>query len=127
MTWCVCRLLQQCEKALTKIGPRQRVSCVPGVQSLARKARLIATLAWHYGEGAFELTPRSWLLPHQYWQWRLWAEAQVPSSLCILCAMCKLLCGHRSFGIRLLSICAGCVLWQKATADSLNTVKRAES
>ena len=56
----------------------QRVSCVPGIASLARKNRLIATLVQHYGEGAFELTPRSWLLPNQYWQWRLRAEAQVP-------------------------------------------------
>ena len=37
----------------------------------------MATLTEHYGEGAFELMPRSWLLPDHYWHWRLWAEAQV--------------------------------------------------
>lgn len=66
---------QQCERALTQVKPGQRVNCVPGIQSLTRKGRLIATLTEHYGEGAFELTPRSWLLPEQYWQWRLWAES----------------------------------------------------
>ena len=69
--------LQQCERALTQVKPGQRVNCVPGIQSLTRKGRLIATLTEHYGEGAFELTPRSWLLPEQYWHWRLWAESQV--------------------------------------------------
>jgi len=69
--------LQQCERALTQAKPGQRVNCVPGIQSLTRKGRLIATLTQHYGEGAFELTPRSWLLPEQYWHWRLWAESQV--------------------------------------------------
>lgn len=73
----VWQCLQACEKALTKVQGHQRVSCVPGIASLARKNRLIATLVQHYGEGAFELTPRSWLLPNQYWQWRVQAEAQV--------------------------------------------------
>lgn len=69
--------MQACERALTKVQGHQRVSCVPGIASLARKNRLIATLTQHYGEGAFELTPRSWLLPDQYWQWRVQAETQV--------------------------------------------------
>jgi len=69
--------LQQCERALAEVKPGQRVNCIPGIQSLAMKGRLIATLTEHYGEGAFELTPRSWLLPEQYWHWRLWAESQV--------------------------------------------------
>ena len=68
--------MQACERVLTKIQPHQRVNCVPGIASLARKNRLIATLVQHYGEGAFEMTPRSWLLPEQYWHWRLRAEAQ---------------------------------------------------
>ena len=80
-------LLQQCERALTKVKPGQRVNCLPGVQNLAGKGRLIATLTQHYGQGAFELTPRSWLLPDQYWHWRLWAETQVQSYLRALAAM----------------------------------------
>lgn len=67
---------QQCERALTQVGPGQKVNCVPGIQSLARKHRLVATLSQHYGEGAFNFIPRSWLLPDQYWHWRLWAESQ---------------------------------------------------
>lgn len=74
--------MQACEKALTKIQPHQRVNCVPGIASLARKNRLIASLVQHYGEGAFELTPRSWLLPEQYWHWRLRAEAQATHLTC---------------------------------------------
>lgn len=53
------------------------MNCIPGILSLAQKHRLAATLTSHYGEGAFELIPRSWLLPSRYWHWRLWAEAQV--------------------------------------------------
>ena len=68
--------MQACERALTKVHARQKVNCVPGIASLARKNRLIATLVQHYGEGAFEMTPRSWLLPNQYWHWRVRAEAQ---------------------------------------------------
>lgn len=69
--------LQNCERALTQVHPGQRVNCIPGILSLAQKHRLVATLTSHYGEGAFELIPRSWLLPSRYWQWRLWAEAEV--------------------------------------------------
>lgn len=76
---CASACLQACERALTKVQGHQKVSCVPGIASLARKNRLIATLVQIYGEGAFELTPRSWLLPHQYWHWRVLAEAQVPT------------------------------------------------
>jgi len=76
--------LQQCERALAEVKPGQRVNCIPGIQSLAMKGRLIATLTEHYGEGAFELTPRSWLLPEQYWHWRLWAESQVHFCSCTL-------------------------------------------
>ncbi|KAL3152177.1 hypothetical protein ABBQ32_001268 [Trebouxia sp. C0010 RCD-2024] len=65
-----------CEKALTSVHPGQRVNCIPGILSLAQKHKLVATLTSHYGEGAFELIPRSWLLPSRYWHWRLWAEAQ---------------------------------------------------
>ena len=68
---------QNCERALTQVHPGQRVNCIPGILSLAQKHRLVATLTSHYGEGAFELVPRSWLLPSRYWHWRLWAEAQV--------------------------------------------------
>lgn len=67
---------QNCEKALTLVRPGQGVNCIPGILSLAQKHRLVATLTSHYGEGAFELIPRSWLLPSRYWHWRLWAEAQ---------------------------------------------------
>ena len=69
--------LQNCERALTQVHPGQRVNCIPGILSLSQKHRLVATLTSHYGEGAFELIPRSWLLPSRYWHWRLWAEAQV--------------------------------------------------
>ena len=72
--------LQNCERALTQVHPGQRVNCLPGVLSLAQKHRLVHTLTSHYGEGAFELIPRSWLLPSRYWHWRLWAEAQVLTS-----------------------------------------------
>lgn len=27
-----------------------------------------------YGEGAFTILPRSFLLPEGYWAWRLWRE-----------------------------------------------------
>ena len=32
------------------------------------------TLARAYGEGAFSILPRSFLLPEGYWAWRLWRE-----------------------------------------------------
>jgi len=41
------------------------------------KDRLVARLTQFYGEGAFNIIPRSYLLPTQYWPWRMWLAAQV--------------------------------------------------
>ena len=37
-------------------------------------AAKVETLARAYGEGAFSILPRSFLLPEGYWAWRLWRE-----------------------------------------------------
>ncbi|KAK9832730.1 hypothetical protein WJX81_005345 [Elliptochloris bilobata] len=66
---------QECYKALPYLGPGQRVSCLPGIAALTDKASLVETLVRAYGELAFSILPRSFLLPEGYWAWRLWREA----------------------------------------------------
>ena len=80
--------LQACLKALPRTRAGQRVNCVPGVTALSDKRRLVETLLGAYGSGAFTVIPRTFLLPQQYWDWRLWLLQQVrawcPATL--LCA-----------------------------------------
>lgn len=70
-------MLQACLKALPRTQPGQRVNCVPGVTALSDKRRLVETLIGSYGSGAFTIIPRTFLLPQQYWDWRLWLLHQV--------------------------------------------------
>lgn len=69
--------LQGCLQSLAHAVPGHKVSCVPGLHELTLKDRLIARLTQFYGEGAFDIIPRSYLLPTQYWPWRLWLANQV--------------------------------------------------
>lgn len=64
-------------QALPHALPGHKISCVPGLHELTMKDRLVARLTHFYGEGAFDIIPRSYLLPAQYWQWRLWLTSQV--------------------------------------------------
>ena len=77
---------QACLRALPHTRPGQRVSCVPGSTALSHKGRLIETLQAAYGSGAFSIIPRTFLLPQQYWDWRLWLTDSVTilssTSLC---------------------------------------------
>lgn len=70
-------VLQSCFKALKRLRPGQKVGCLPGASALSNKAALVVSLTAAYGEGAFHITPRSYLLPSQYWQWRAWLQTQV--------------------------------------------------
>lgn len=54
---------------------------MPGITALSDKRRLIDTLTAAYGEGAFGMLPRTFLLPEGYWDWRLWMEDHVRPSL----------------------------------------------
>lgn len=56
----------------------QRVNCVPGLEQLTDKYNLIVTLRFYFGEGAFTISPPSYLLPEEYWKWRLRIARQVP-------------------------------------------------
>lgn len=56
----------------------QRVNCVPGLEQLTDKYNLIVTLLFYFGEGAFNISPPSYLLPDEYWRWRLGIARQVP-------------------------------------------------
>ena len=67
--------------ALPYVIPGHKVSCVPGLHELTLKDRLVARLTQFYGEGAFRIIPRSYLLPTQYWNWRLWLAAKVHQAL----------------------------------------------
>ncbi|KAK9818821.1 hypothetical protein WJX74_005844 [Apatococcus lobatus] len=69
---------QGCERALLNIRPGQKVSCVPGMEAVTDKRRLATTLRAAYGEGAFSIIPRTYLLPEEYWRWRLVLQAQTP-------------------------------------------------
>lgn len=72
---------QACMRALPHTRPGQRVSCLPGTTALSRKGRLVGTLLAAYGSGAFGIIPRTFLLPQQYWDWRLWVADMVCGSL----------------------------------------------
>ena len=74
--------IQGCVRALPHALPGHKISCVPGLHELTMKDRLIARLTQFYGEGAFSIIPRSYLLPAQYWQWRMWLAAQVRAFNC---------------------------------------------
>lgn len=50
---------------------------MPGITSLSDKRRLIETLTSAYGDGAFSILPRTFLLPELYWDWRVWIHDQV--------------------------------------------------
>ena len=65
------------------MGAGKRVSCVPGLEALTDKHRLVATLLDAYGTRAFDIIPRSYLLPAQYWKWRAWLLQQVRTHPCI--------------------------------------------
>ncbi len=68
-------LVQACLKALPHTVPGQRVNCIPGISALTDKRRLIETLVRAYGEGAFRIVPRTFLLPDEYLEWRAWIRA----------------------------------------------------
>lgn len=70
--WCC---VQACLKALPHTEPGQRVNCIPGITALTDKRRLIETLVNVYGEGAFQIVPRTFLLPEQYVEWLAWLRA----------------------------------------------------
>lgn len=72
---------QACLRALPHTQPGQKVSCMPGIVALSDKRRLIETLTSAYGEGAFSILPRTFLLPELYWEWRLWIQGQVQHRL----------------------------------------------
>ncbi|KAK9865549.1 hypothetical protein WJX84_007461 [Apatococcus fuscideae] len=67
---------QGCERALLHAKPGQRVSCVPGMEAVTEKRQLAATMVAAYGEGAFAVIPRTYLLPEEYWRWRLAIQSQ---------------------------------------------------
>ncbi|KAK9830487.1 hypothetical protein WJX72_011998 [[Myrmecia] bisecta] len=67
---------EYCTKALQYMRPGQRASCMPGLSTLTRKDRLIATLVERFGDGAFDITPQAYRLPQQYWHWRVWIHNQ---------------------------------------------------
>ncbi|BDA46895.1 probable tubulin polyglutamylase ttll6 [Coccomyxa sp. Obi] len=66
-----------CLKALPHTRPGQKVSCMPGITALSDKRRLIETLTSAYGDGAFTILPRTFLLPELYWDWRLWIQGHM--------------------------------------------------
>jgi hypothetical protein len=68
---------QACLRALPLTRQGQKVNCVPGSRALTDKRSLIETLTGAYGEDAFGILPRTFLLPEQYWEWRLWLQHQV--------------------------------------------------
>ena len=70
-------VLQGCEQALVNARPGSKVSCVPGMEAVTEKRRLATTLRAAYGEGAFAIIPRTYLLPEEYWRWQLSLKAQV--------------------------------------------------
>lgn len=72
--------LQDCHKALRRLRPGQKVNCVPGMAALSSKGLLAASLTAAYGEGAFDIIPRSYRLPDQYWRWRAWLKLQVSAN-----------------------------------------------
>ena len=69
--------MQACLKALPHTVLGQRVNCIPGITALTDKRRLVETLVRTYGEGAFQIAPRTFLLPEQYLEWRAWIRAHV--------------------------------------------------
>jgi hypothetical protein len=69
--------MQACLKALLHTVPGQRVNCIPGITALTDKRRLVETLVRTYGEGAFQIVPRTFMLPEQYLEWRAWIRAHV--------------------------------------------------
>lgn len=73
--------MQACLKALSHTVPGQRVNCIPGITALTDKRRLVETLVRTYGEGAFQIVPRTFMLPEQYLEWRAWIRAHVVGSL----------------------------------------------
>ena len=73
--------MQACLKALPHTRPGHKVSCMPGITALSDKRRLIETLTSAYGEGAFTILPRTFVLPELYWDWRVWMHDQVWHSL----------------------------------------------
>lgn len=75
-----CKSAQACLKALSHAVPGQRVNCIPGISALTDKRRLIETLVRTYGEGAFQIVPRTFLLPEQYLEWRAWMRAHAVRS-----------------------------------------------
>lgn len=88
--------MQGCVQALPHALPGHKISCVPGLHELTQKDKLVARLTQFYGEGAFEIIPRSYLLPTQYWQWRLWLAAQVcPHRVCKSLNGCQFPADHR--------------------------------
>jgi hypothetical protein len=78
-----------CHKALPRMQPGQRVSCAPGVQGIVSKQALLRAAQAAYGERAFGFSPRSYLLPEQYWVWRNailnndWADTKLWGALLI--------------------------------------------
>jgi len=76
MTTRVCPPWQDCHKALRRLRPGQKANCVPGMAALSSKGPLVASLTVAYGEGAFNVIPRSYVLPGHYWRWRAWLQSQ---------------------------------------------------
>ncbi len=92
--------MQACLKALPHTVPGQRVNCIPGISALTDKRRLIETLVRAYGEGAFRIVPRTFLLPEQYL-----GVARMDTSACgasILLSISR---------APMLALAGGCLVW----------------
>ena len=62
---------------------------MPGLTALSSKGLLVRSITAAYGEGAFRVMPRSYVLPDQYWRWRAWLKAQVRESDAVIHDTCQ--------------------------------------
>ena len=77
---------------------------MPGMAALSNKGLLVASMTAAYGEGAFAVIPRSYVLPDQYWRWRAWLKAQVElkpakrrfANIRFFCDSTRFLCRYRT-------------------------------
>eukprot|EP00884_Botryococcus_braunii_P012181 jgi/Botrbrau1/20964/Bobra.0135s0082.1 len=89
-----------CHKAFPHMRAGQRVNCVPGLEQLTDKYNLIVTLLFYFGEGGFRICPPSYLLPDDYWRWRMHLARQGPASLQVPWVLKDK--GHRGAGVHVM-------------------------
>ena len=65
---------KRCTDLEHHVLPGQRMSCIPRLQTLTWKDSFAETLVAEYGvEGAFNITPPTFVIPEQVAEWKAWA------------------------------------------------------